>query len=157
MRGAPGPVGGATSSVAPRALPQAVWSRMPSMPIFDAPDETEERRSKEDFWSWIFVWQRFSFQRLLTWERNTCTQPRQLAGTTNYITLRMAELWKAGLARSELRMVPRVDRTRLPSGRSPTAGARETGDILVVAPFFSCTVLVPTCVSTRVRWPYRGC
>ena len=47
-------------------------------------------RTNEEFWSWIFVWQRFSFQQLLTWERNTCTQPRMLAATTNQITQRLA-------------------------------------------------------------------
>ena len=35
------------------------------------------------------MWQRFSFQQLLTWERNTCTQPRMLAATTNQITQRL--------------------------------------------------------------------
>ena len=35
-------------------------------------------RNNEEFWGWIFVWQRLSFQQLLTWERNTCTQPRAL-------------------------------------------------------------------------------
>jgi len=74
---------------------KAVWSRMPSMPLMEVPGEGEIQASTEGFWSWIFVWQRFSFQRLLTWERNTCTQPRMLAGTTNQITSRMAELWKA--------------------------------------------------------------
>mmetsp|Transcript_17376 Transcript_17376/g.40527 ORF Transcript_17376/g.40527 Transcript_17376/m.40527 type:complete len:1562 (-) Transcript_17376:127-4812(-) len=74
---------------------EAKWSRMPSMPLCDLPDEEEIKTSKEEFWSWIFVWQRFSFMRLLTWEKNTCTQPRMLAGTTNVITNRMAELWKA--------------------------------------------------------------
>lgn len=74
---------------------KAVWSRMPSMPVFEVPDDDDIKASNEGFWSWMFVWQRFSFQRLLTWERNTCTQPRMLAGTTNQITLRMAELWKA--------------------------------------------------------------
>ena len=46
-------------------------------------------RTNEEFWSWIFVWQRFSFQQLLTWERNTCTQPRMLAATTNQITQKL--------------------------------------------------------------------
>ena len=43
---------------------KAVWSRTPSMPLI------HESTDDEEFWSWIFVWQRLSFQQLLTWERN---------------------------------------------------------------------------------------
>lgn len=123
---------------------QAVWSRMPSMPLIEMSSEEEPLsclkdqpwwvlpavssrwsmktienpwfwsmvrlcedfvqlldvfqltfhaplppRTNEEFWSWIFVWQRFSFQQLLTWERNTCTQPRMLAATTNQITQKL--------------------------------------------------------------------
>jgi len=106
---------------------QAVWSRMPSMPLVELPDEDKIKSSKEEFWSWIFVWQRFSFMRLLTWERNTCTQPRMLAGTTNQITLRMAELWKA---HPRCRMWIRW--TLATMGRGGSAGQAIRDQILVI-------------------------
>eukprot|EP00931_Biecheleriopsis_adriatica_P065295 TRINITY_DN39875_c0_g1_i1.p1 TRINITY_DN39875_c0_g1~~TRINITY_DN39875_c0_g1_i1.p1 ORF type:complete len:1562 (+),score=396.94 TRINITY_DN39875_c0_g1_i1:71-4756(+) len=103
---------------------KAVWSRMPSMPLIDMSSEEE---SKEEFWSWIFVWQRFSFQQLLTWERNTCTQPRMLAATTNQITARMAELWKAT---PSCRMWIRW--TLATMGRGGSAGQQIRDEILVI-------------------------
>jgi len=77
---------------------QAVWSRNPSMPLIELPEDEELNASNEEFWSWMFVWNRFSFMRLLTWEKNTCTQPRELSGVTNAITIKLAELWKANPA-----------------------------------------------------------
>uniref|UniRef100_A0A7S2Q7K2 Pyruvate phosphate dikinase AMP/ATP-binding domain-containing protein n=1 Tax=Zooxanthella nutricula TaxID=1333877 RepID=A0A7S2Q7K2_9DINO len=106
---------------------EAVWSRMPSMPLFEVPEEEDIKASKEGFWSWIFVWQRFSFQRLLTWERNTCTQPRMLAGTTNQITSRMAELWKA-----HLRCRMWIRWTLATMGRGGNAGQQIRDEILVI-------------------------
>mmetsp|Transcript_54501 Transcript_54501/g.116427 ORF Transcript_54501/g.116427 Transcript_54501/m.116427 type:complete len:1571 (-) Transcript_54501:182-4894(-) len=104
----------------------AVWSRLPSMPMFEL-EEENIKASKEGFWSWIFVWQRFSFQRLLTWERNTCTQPRMLAGTTNQITSRMAELWKA---HPRCRMWIRW--TLATMGRGGSGGQQIRDEILVI-------------------------
>eukprot|EP00930_Biecheleria_cincta_P003683 TRINITY_DN104608_c0_g1_i1.p1 TRINITY_DN104608_c0_g1~~TRINITY_DN104608_c0_g1_i1.p1 ORF type:complete len:1573 (+),score=330.14 TRINITY_DN104608_c0_g1_i1:248-4720(+) len=106
---------------------QAEWSRMPSMPLLEVPDEAEIKQTKEEFWSWMFVWQRFSFMRLLTWEKNTCTQPRMLAGTTNHITLRMAELWKA---HPRCRMWIRW--TLATMGRGGSAGQAIRDQILVI-------------------------
>eukprot|EP00933_Yihiella_yeosuensis_P052011 TRINITY_DN49998_c0_g1_i1.p1 TRINITY_DN49998_c0_g1~~TRINITY_DN49998_c0_g1_i1.p1 ORF type:complete len:1139 (+),score=240.32 TRINITY_DN49998_c0_g1_i1:3-3419(+) len=103
---------------------KAVWSRLPSMPLFELQEEDE---SEEDFWSWIFVWQRFSFQQLLTWERNTCTQPRMLAATTNQITSRMAELWKA---HPRVRMWVRWTLSTM--GRGGSAGQQIRDEILVI-------------------------
>eukprot|EP00971_Amphidinium_carterae_P153076 3034340-Amphidinium_carterae.1 len=106
---------------------EARWSRMPSMPLCDIPDEEEIKASKEEFWSWIFVWQRFSFMRLLTWEKNCCTQPRMLAGTTNQITSRMAELWKAHpRCRTFIRW------TLSTMGRGGSAGQQIRDQILVI-------------------------
>eukprot|EP00928_Gymnodinium_smaydae_P040513 TRINITY_DN27468_c0_g1_i1.p1 TRINITY_DN27468_c0_g1~~TRINITY_DN27468_c0_g1_i1.p1 ORF type:complete len:1602 (+),score=466.16 TRINITY_DN27468_c0_g1_i1:144-4808(+) len=103
---------------------KAVWSRMPSMPLLEV---TDDDRSKEEFWSWIFVWQRFSFQQLLTWERNTCTQPRMLAATTNQITAKMAELWKAT---PSCRLWIRW--TLATMGRGGSAGQQIRDEILVI-------------------------
>lgn len=105
----------------------AKWSRMPSMPVYELAEEEDVGASQEGFWSWIFVWQRFSFQRLLTWERNTCTQPRFLAGTTNQITQRMAELWKA---HPKCRMWIRW--TLATMGRGGSAGQQIRDEILVI-------------------------
>jgi len=74
---------------------QAIWKRVPSMPLCDLPEDRDSKARKEGFWSWMFVWHRFSFLKCLTWERNFCTQPRQLAERTNQITAKMAEMWKA--------------------------------------------------------------
>jgi alpha-glucan,water dikinase len=106
---------------------EAKWSRLPSMPLIGAPEETYATFTKENFWSWIFVWQRFSFMKLLTWEKNTCTQPRMLAGTTNAITSRMAELWKA---HPRVRMWIRW--TLATMGRGGSAGQQIRDEILVI-------------------------
>jgi len=106
---------------------EAVWSRMPSMPLCEIPEEEVIKSSKEGFWSWIFVWQRFSFQQLLTWEKNTCTQPRILASTTNAITSRMSELWKA---HPRCRMWIRWTLATMGAGGS--AGQKIRDDILVI-------------------------
>ncbi|CAK9064696.1 unnamed protein product [Durusdinium trenchii] len=103
---------------------KAVWSRMPSMPLIGMSGEEE---NNEEFWSWIFVWQRFSFQQLLTWERNTCTQPRMLAGTTNQITQRLAELWKST---ASCRLWIRWTLSTM--GRGGSAGQQIRDEILVI-------------------------
>eukprot|EP00928_Gymnodinium_smaydae_P011570 TRINITY_DN14252_c0_g2_i3.p1 TRINITY_DN14252_c0_g2~~TRINITY_DN14252_c0_g2_i3.p1 ORF type:complete len:1625 (+),score=390.00 TRINITY_DN14252_c0_g2_i3:87-4961(+) len=106
---------------------QRAWSRNPSMPLDNLEQEQDVNTIKEEFWSWIFVWQRFSFMRLLTWEQNTCTQPRMLAGTTNAITHRMAELWKA---HPQCRMWARW--TLATMGRGGNAGQQIRDQILVI-------------------------
>lgn len=103
---------------------KAVWSRMPSMPLIEMSNEEE---TNEEFWSWIFVWQRFSFQQLLTWERNTCTQPRMLAATTNHITQRLAELWKST---ASCRLWIRWTLSTM--GRGGSAGQQIRDEILVI-------------------------
>lgn len=103
---------------------KAVWSRMPSMPLIEMSNEEE---TNEEFWSWIFVWQRFSFQQLLTWERNTCTQPRMLAATTNQITQRLAELWKST---ASCRLWIRWTLSTM--GRGGSAGQQIRDEILVI-------------------------
>ncbi|CAJ1398568.1 unnamed protein product [Effrenium voratum] len=103
---------------------KAVWSRQPSMPLIEMSSEEE---NNEEFWSWIFVWQRFSFQQLLTWERNTCTQPRMLAATTNQITQRLAELWKST---PSCRLWIRWTLSTM--GRGGSAGQQIRDEILVI-------------------------
>jgi len=103
---------------------KAVWSRMPSMPLIEMSSSEE---NNEEFWSWIFVWQRLSFQQLLTWERNTCTQPRMLAATTNQITQRLAELWKST---PSCRLWIRWTLSTM--GRGGSAGQQIRDEILVI-------------------------
>ena len=100
---------------------KAVWSRTPSMPLVD------ESSDEEEFWSWIFVWQRFSFQQLLTWERNINTQPRMLAATINQLTQRLAELWKST---PSCRLWIRW--TLATMGRGGSAGQKIRDEILVI-------------------------
>ncbi|CEM06669.1 unnamed protein product [Vitrella brassicaformis CCMP3155] len=50
--------------------------------------------SDKEFWSWIYVWQRFSFMKILDWQRNYNTKPRELAGATNSLSYKIAEVWK---------------------------------------------------------------
>ena len=40
-------------------------------------------------WSWVSVWQRFSFMQLLDWPRNCDTKPRELAGAKDDLTNRL--------------------------------------------------------------------
>ncbi|CAE7208792.1 R1 [Symbiodinium natans] len=103
---------------------KAVWSRTPSMPLIEMSSDEE---NNEEFWSWIFVWQRLSFQQLLTWERNTCTQPRMLAATTNQITQRLAELWKST---PSCRLWIRWTLSTM--GRGGSAGQQIRDEILVI-------------------------
>ncbi|CAE7711158.1 R1 [Symbiodinium sp. CCMP2456] len=100
---------------------KAVWSRTPSMPLIDGSYDEEE------FWSWIFVWQRLSFQQFLTWERNINTQPRQLAAAINQLTQRLAELWKSTPScRIWIRW------TLSTMGRGGSAGQKIRDEILVI-------------------------
>uniref|UniRef100_A0A0G4HBD4 Uncharacterized protein n=1 Tax=Chromera velia CCMP2878 TaxID=1169474 RepID=A0A0G4HBD4_9ALVE len=75
------------TGVPQRAKKQASFSSV----VLPQPAREQQGR---DFWAWMFVWQRFSFMRLLDWQRNYNTQPRILAGATDRVTFKLADLWK---------------------------------------------------------------
>eukprot|EP00933_Yihiella_yeosuensis_P057519 TRINITY_DN5737_c1_g1_i2.p1 TRINITY_DN5737_c1_g1~~TRINITY_DN5737_c1_g1_i2.p1 ORF type:complete len:583 (+),score=121.12 TRINITY_DN5737_c1_g1_i2:189-1751(+) len=70
------------------------WSRIPSSTLLFDPDEIHEDEKDDELWSWIFVWQRFSFIRLLDWQRNYNTKPRELAGATDGLADMLCSAWK---------------------------------------------------------------
>jgi len=70
------------------------FSRLPSATLLPSLDDGDEANAM-DFWSWIFVWQRFSFMRLLDWQRNYNTKPRELASATDGLANKLCSVWKA--------------------------------------------------------------
>lgn len=69
------------------------WSRIPSMSLLEV--DVQSSVEAAEFWSWMFVWQRFSFMRLLDWQRNYNTKPRELAGATDNLARKLCSAWKA--------------------------------------------------------------
>ena len=53
------------------ALRRASWSRLPSSSLLVDPDEEKAEEQDDELWSWVFVWQRFSYMRLLDWQRSS--------------------------------------------------------------------------------------
>ncbi|CAJ1410235.1 unnamed protein product [Effrenium voratum] len=76
------------------ALRRASWSRLPSASLLIDPEEEKSEEQDDELWSWIFVWQRFSFMRLLDWQRNYNTKPRELAGATDSLANKICSVWK---------------------------------------------------------------
>jgi len=76
------------------ALRRASWSRLPSSSLLVDPDEAKAEEMDDEIWSWIFVWQRFSYMRLLDWQRNYNTKPRELAGATDALANKICSVWK---------------------------------------------------------------
>ena len=76
------------------ALRRASWSRLPSSSLLVDPDEEKAEEMDDEIWSWIFVWQRFSYMRLLDWQRNYNTKPRELAGATDALANKICSVWK---------------------------------------------------------------
>jgi len=76
------------------ALRRASWSRLPSASLLIDPEEEKSEEQDDELWSWIFVWQRFSFMRLLDWQRNYNTKPRELAGATDALANKICSVWK---------------------------------------------------------------
>lgn len=61
--------------------------------LHDPSQEGTERDLGVDFWSWMFVWGRFSYLGLLDWQRNYNTKPRELAHATECLTYTLADVW----------------------------------------------------------------
>eukprot|EP00440_Ansanella_granifera_P013023 gb/GFBE01014147.1/.p1 GENE.gb/GFBE01014147.1/~~gb/GFBE01014147.1/.p1 ORF type:complete len:2306 (+),score=572.89 gb/GFBE01014147.1/:1-6918(+) len=72
----------------------ASWSRLPSSSLLTDPDEECSEELDDELWSWVFVWQRFSYMRLLDWQRNYNTKPRELAGATDGLANKLCSVWK---------------------------------------------------------------
>jgi len=72
---------------------QASWSRLPSSSML-VPQQPATEELDTEFWSWVFVWQRMSFVRLLDWQRNYNTKPRELAAATNDLADKLCTVWK---------------------------------------------------------------
>eukprot|EP00930_Biecheleria_cincta_P046432 TRINITY_DN32012_c0_g1_i1.p1 TRINITY_DN32012_c0_g1~~TRINITY_DN32012_c0_g1_i1.p1 ORF type:complete len:2307 (+),score=411.66 TRINITY_DN32012_c0_g1_i1:130-7050(+) len=72
----------------------ASWSRLPSSSLLIDEDETALEDLDDELWSWIFVWQRFSYMRLLDWQRNYNTKPRELAAATDGLADTLCFVWK---------------------------------------------------------------
>jgi len=70
------------------------WSRMPSSSLLEAMDAEGGEHDDDEFWSWIFVWQRFSFMKLVDWQRNYNTKPKELASATDNIADKICAIWK---------------------------------------------------------------
>eukprot|EP00931_Biecheleriopsis_adriatica_P076364 TRINITY_DN5007_c0_g1_i2.p1 TRINITY_DN5007_c0_g1~~TRINITY_DN5007_c0_g1_i2.p1 ORF type:complete len:2309 (-),score=523.43 TRINITY_DN5007_c0_g1_i2:77-6955(-) len=78
----------------PDAQRNASWSRLPSASLLTDPDEEASEELDDHLWSWVFVWQRFSYMRLLDWQRNYNTKPRELAGATDGLANKVCNAWK---------------------------------------------------------------
>jgi len=74
---------------------QPSFTRMPSHSLLEIDDDDESERMDAEFWSWIFVWQRFSFIKVLDWQRRYNTKPRELAGATDALANKLCSVWKA--------------------------------------------------------------
>jgi len=70
------------------------WSRLPSFTQLDAMEAEDGEQNDKEFWSWIFVWQRSSFIRLLDWQRNYNTKPKELAAATDSLANKLCTTWK---------------------------------------------------------------
>eukprot|EP00405_Crypthecodinium_cohnii_P009469 CAMPEP_0206439612 /NCGR_PEP_ID=MMETSP0324_2-20121206/12309_1 /ASSEMBLY_ACC=CAM_ASM_000836 /TAXON_ID=2866 /ORGANISM="Crypthecodinium cohnii, Strain Seligo" /LENGTH=2296 /DNA_ID=CAMNT_0053907255 /DNA_START=112 /DNA_END=7002 /DNA_ORIENTATION=- len=70
------------------------FNRMPSFSLTAAIAAEDDELNDLEFWSWIFVWQRASFMRLLDWQRNYNTKPRELAGATDGLAGKICAVWK---------------------------------------------------------------
>eukprot|EP00928_Gymnodinium_smaydae_P040973 TRINITY_DN2774_c1_g4_i1.p1 TRINITY_DN2774_c1_g4~~TRINITY_DN2774_c1_g4_i1.p1 ORF type:complete len:2307 (+),score=559.49 TRINITY_DN2774_c1_g4_i1:84-7004(+) len=70
------------------------FSRMPSSSFLEAAESAGAEGRDDEFWSWIFVWQRMSFIKVLDWQRNYNTKPRELAAATDGLARRLCDVWK---------------------------------------------------------------
>jgi alpha-glucan,water dikinase len=70
------------------------WSRSFSLSLINSLDNEDVEHEDDEFWSWIFVWQRFSFMKLVDWQRNYNTKPRELAGATDGLANKICSIWK---------------------------------------------------------------
>ncbi|KAH0486036.1 MAG: hypothetical protein KVP17_003370 [Porospora cf. gigantea B] len=71
------------------------------------PHGSLEFEEDDAFWSWLAVWMRFSQLRLLTWQRNYNTKPRELAASAEAVTFKIARAW-AAFPRTSIRSLVRL-------------------------------------------------
>eukprot|EP00915_Cephaloidophora_sp_WS-2016_P005785 GHVH01007657.1.p1 GENE.GHVH01007657.1~~GHVH01007657.1.p1 ORF type:complete len:1702 (+),score=221.33 GHVH01007657.1:115-5220(+) len=82
-----------------------------------------------DFWSWFVVWGRMSQVRLLDWQRNYNTKPRDLAGATQALTTKLATIWST-FSHSPIRSWVRLFMMTLPRGGDGGTGQAIRDEIL---------------------------
>lgn len=54
----------------------------------------EDFHAEHEFWSWIFVWNRFSFLCWLDWQRRYNTKPKDLAHSAEVLSCKIARCWQ---------------------------------------------------------------
>eukprot|EP00916_Digyalum_oweni_P009353 GHVL01015773.1.p1 GENE.GHVL01015773.1~~GHVL01015773.1.p1 ORF type:complete len:1435 (-),score=233.56 GHVL01015773.1:129-3935(-) len=58
-----------------------------------APAEEKRVDSENDFWGWLYVWLRYSSMRVLDWQRNYNTKPKDLSHASEMLSKSLTYAW----------------------------------------------------------------